>query len=175
MAPTSEQSLQYLLDRQAILDCIHRYCLGVDRHDAAMIASAFHPDAIDEHGPFTGGPGALADWANGFHAANFLSHTHNITSHGCEIDGDQAHAQSHCLYGLRRQDGETVAMGSARYIDRLERRDGEWRIAHRRTLIEWRGELKAHMPEGYAHGTWDRSDPSYQRPLATVPIPKKNP
>lgn len=175
MTPAQQRQLQYLLDRQSILDCIHRYCLGVDRHDAAMVASAFHPDAIDEHGPFTGGPDALAAWANGFHAANFTSHTHCITTHGCEIDGDVAHAQSHCLYGLRRNDGQTVALGAARYIDRLERRGGEWRIAHRRTLIEWRGELRSHMPEGYAAGTWDRSDPSYERPLAGAVLPNQNP
>ncbi|MGH7462713.1 MAG: nuclear transport factor 2 family protein, partial [Longimicrobiales bacterium] len=55
MTDRMEAQVQYLLDRQAILDCDQRYCLGVDRHDADLIASAFHPDAIDEHGPFIGG------------------------------------------------------------------------------------------------------------------------
>ena len=162
---STPDTLQYLLDRQAILDCIHRYCLGVDRHDTALIASAFHPDAIDEHGPFTDGPQGLAAWANDFHSEHFVAHTHNITSHGCEIEGDTAHAQSYCLYGLRRKDGQSVAMGCARYVDRLERRAGQWRIALRRTFIEWRGDMPAHMPAGYPQGTWDRTDASYQRPL----------
>jgi ketosteroid isomerase-like protein len=166
---TMEARLRELLDRQDILDCIQRYCVGVDRHDADLIASAFHPDATDEHGPFHGGPAALAQWANDFHAAGCMAHTHNITTHACEIDGDVAHAQSYCLYGLRRKDGETVAVGCARYVDRLERRDGAWRIALRKTLIEWRGELRAHMPEGYPQGRWDREDPAYQRPLAPTP------
>ncbi|MET0378059.1 MAG: nuclear transport factor 2 family protein [Spongiibacteraceae bacterium] len=34
--------------RQALV----RYCRGVDRSDEAMIRSAFHEDAIDEHGAF---------------------------------------------------------------------------------------------------------------------------
>jgi hypothetical protein len=157
--------LQLLLDRQEILDCMHRYCIGVDRHDAALIASAFHPDAIDEHGPFVGGPEALANWANGFHEDHFVAHSHNITTHRCEVEEEVAHAQTYCLYGLRRLDGETVAVGCARYVDRLEKRSGEWRIALRKTFIEWRGELKAHMPVGYPQGTWNQHDASYQRPL----------
>jgi ketosteroid isomerase-like protein len=161
----SDADLRYLMDRQAILDCIHRYCLGVDRHDTDMIMSAFHPDAIDEHGPFTGGPAALAEWANRFHGEQFVAHTHNITSHGCEIDGDVAHAQSYCLYGLRRKDGGGVALGCARYVDRLEKRQGQWRIALRRTFIEWRGDMPEHMPAGYPQGRQDRGDAAYQRPL----------
>ena len=37
-------------DRQDILDCLHRYTRGVDRHDRALMLSAYHPDAFDEHG-----------------------------------------------------------------------------------------------------------------------------
>lgn len=160
-----EAQLRILLDRQAILDCMHRYCLGVDRHDVELITSAFHPDAIAEHGPFRGDPHALARWANDFHSRHCNAHTHNITTHGCEIDGDVAHAQTHCLYGLLQRDTDLVLMGSARYVDRLERRDGQWRIALRKTLIEWRGELRASMPSGYLQGRQDRADPAYDRPL----------
>lgn len=166
-----EAQVRHLLDRMQILDCIQRYCLAVDRHDSAQIASAFHPDAIDEHGPFTGGPDDLARWANELHEGALVAHTHNITTHGCEISGDVAHAQSHCLYGLRRKDGQSVALGCARYIDRLERREGEWRIALRKTFIEWRGEIKADMPAGYQQGRWDRGDASYERPLTRSPAP----
>lgn len=162
-------TLQYLLDRQEILDCIHRYCRGVDRHDAAMIASAFHPDAVDRHGPFEGTPSELADWANSFHSQNFQAHSHGITSHGCELDGDVAHADSYCLYGLHHKDGKSVSIGCARYIDRFEKRDGQWRIADRKTLIEWRALAPANLPAGYERGTWDRTDPSYQRTYGIKP------
>ncbi len=165
-----DPQLQHLLDRQAILDCLNRYCFGLDRHDGELIASAFHPDAIDEHGPFTGGPDGLVQWANDFHASGFHSHSHSLTSHTCEIDGDVAHAQTYCLYGLARRDGQTVAFGCARYVDRLERRGGDWRIALRKVLIEWRGEFKSHLPQGYPAGRWDRLDVGYQRPLARGPV-----
>jgi hypothetical protein len=61
-------------------------------------------------------------------------------------------------------------MISGRYIDRLERRKGVWKIALRRSVVDtaiagdasmigYLGEL------GYSHGTWDKKDTSYVRPL----------
>ena len=37
-----DPGLQYLLDRQAIADCVNRYARGLDRHDDEMVASAYH-------------------------------------------------------------------------------------------------------------------------------------
>ncbi len=71
----------------------------------------------------------------------------------------------------RREDetGDDVLGG--RYIDRFERRDGEWRIARRVLLLDWTGELpitrarSARLLDVYSTGRWDREDLSYQRPL----------
>ncbi|HWK12784.1 MAG TPA: nuclear transport factor 2 family protein [Rhizobiaceae bacterium] len=160
--------LQYLLDRQAIRDCVNRYARAVDRHDTELMMEVYHADAIDEHGPFRGSPIPFAEWANSFHAEGFASHTHHITTHNCEIDGDTAHAESYCFYVLRRRERAQVILGGGRYIDRLEKRDGEWRIALRKLYIDWRAEADATIfltPNGYPEGMRDRSDPSYQRPL----------
>lgn len=68
---------------------------------------------------------------------------------------------------------ESVWTAGGRYIDRLERRDGEWKIALRTNLIEW-STLPQAVPlpfadvaDLYANGApvRDRSDPSYARPL----------
>jgi SnoaL-like domain len=53
-AKTTDAAIRELLDRQAILDCIHRYTRGMDRHDKEMALSAYHPDAIDDHGLYCG-------------------------------------------------------------------------------------------------------------------------
>jgi hypothetical protein len=57
--------LRKLSDRQEILDCIHRYCRAIDRFDRELLISVYHPDAIDDHGLFVGGPKEFADWAIG--------------------------------------------------------------------------------------------------------------
>src|SRR4051794_12492329 len=87
--------VRYLSDRLAISDCINRHARGCDRHDIDLITSAYQPDAIDEHGATTNpGPGYGA-WANAAHAATSQVHTHNVTTHTCDIDGDNAHAESY--------------------------------------------------------------------------------
>jgi len=100
-------------------------------------------------------------------------HTHNITTHTCEIDGDTAHCESYVLVCLLNHDGVTARVISGRYIDRLERRDGAWRIALRTNVIEWSGMVPtlplpfADVPDIQGNGAPARSgdDPSYQRPL----------
>ena len=44
-----------------------------------------------------------------------------------EPSGDTAHAESYVLMVLRHKDGAMVTVAGGRYIDRLERRGGEWR------------------------------------------------
>ena len=99
-------------------------------------------------------------------------HTHNITTHTCEIDGDAAYAESYVIVVLLGRDGRTAQFISGRYLDRLERRDGEWRIALRRSTVEVMFIADASVlqssffkEQGYIKGSRDRSDLSYQRPL----------
>ena len=56
------ERLREMLDRQEIHDCIVHYCLGVDRLDAEMLASAYHPDAIDDQGIYVGRLRRFADY-----------------------------------------------------------------------------------------------------------------
>lgn len=167
--PDRSAALQRLLDRQDILDCVSRYARGLDRHDDAMVASAYHPDALDNHGDFTGSADAFIPWANELHAADWDAHQHHLTNHVCEIDGDVAHAETYCIGAFRRKDHSMVDMAGGRYIDRLERRDGQWRIAARTVVMEWvcaaPSAVSRFSADPYPPGAWDRSDRSYQRPL----------
>jgi hypothetical protein len=126
----------YLMDRLAITDCIAMHARGCDRHDADLITAAYHPDGIDEHGRVTNLGVEYGDWANRTHSATSQVHTHNITTHTCEIDGDTAHAESYAIAILLSLDGRTAQVISGRYVDRLERRDGQWAIAVRRSTVE---------------------------------------
>jgi hypothetical protein len=95
-----------------------------------------------------------------------------ITTHTVEIDGDTAHAESYVLVTLLNHDGETARFINGRYIDRLEKRDGGWRIAVRRSTVEVMVSADASgltarlfTEQGYPKGTRDRRDLSYARPL----------
>jgi len=161
--------LQTLVDRQEILDCIHTYTRGLDRHDDEILRSVFHPDAVDNHGSWVGGREEFVAWANHVCHNALGGHMHHITSHTCEIDGDVAHTESYVIFVHRYKDGRTVHVAGGRYLDRLEKRDGEWRIAVRRLVVDFRhladGSVFGDW-DGYPKGTQDTSDISYERPLA---------
>jgi SnoaL-like protein len=162
--------VQYLEDRTAVLDCVMNQARGHDRHDAELMASVYFEDGVDEHGPTVKHGPKYGDWANEVHTAVFEDHLHNITTHTCQIDGDVAHAESYVMGAMRAKGGKIVSLMGGRYLDRLERRDGVWKIALRRCTIEWmmHGDssiLGKGAVAGFIKGKWDRTDPSYTRPL----------
>lgn len=167
-----KRDVRYLMDRQAILDCICRHSRGHDRHDSALLASVYHRDGVDEKGWAINPAVEYPSWANAQHEMISQQHTHNITTHLCEIDGDSAQAESYVLLGLLSPDGASAQIISGRYIDRLEKRDGEWRIVLRRSTLDL---LVAGDPSmlqdpnfqerGYVKGMRDGRDISYQRPV----------
>lgn len=161
-----------LLDRQDILDCLTRFSRGMNRFDQDLFLSAFHPDAIIAAGDFVGGPRELYDWASVLHEQGQVATHHNLLNVSYDIDGDMAHTETYYLFVGRNCD-ETNWVAGGRYIDRLERRGGEWKIALRTNAIEWSGLVPslpipfADVPDIHANGTPSRSraDPSYSRPL----------
>ena len=172
MTQSQNTKLQQLIDRQEILDCLTRFSRGMDRFDRDVFLSAFHTDAVIAAGPFVGGPVDLFAWASQLHDQGQQATHHNLLNLTCDIDGDVAHTELYYLFvGRNRDDTNWIAGG--RYIDRLERRNGVWKIALRTNAIEWSGLVPtmplpfSHVPDIYGNGTPARSkdDPSYRRPL----------
>jgi ketosteroid isomerase-like protein len=174
------QDVAYLKDRTAILDCINQHARAHDRFDVDMLTDAYHEDGIDEHG-YAINPGPeYAEWANAIHAEGAELHTHNITTHTCDIDRDVAHCESYVIVGLLNKDGKSARMISGRYIDRLEKRDGQWKIALRRSTVDLllSGDAKIlkspiFKGQGYTKGLRDKRDVSYQRPLDLDNTPER--
>ncbi len=182
--------VEELWDREKIRECLHRYCRGVDRFDRDLIMSAFHPDFLDEHGKFVGTGDEFADWALGQHAKAHLSHQHCLLNHTCELDGSTAHAETYFMFISMNREGKPLTLGGGRYVDRLEKRSGEWRISARVTVRDWAmtdeiadmadltsfTSTRTHLSEkvrqfmNLGRGpARDRSDPSYDRPLVVDP------
>jgi len=168
-----QRDVQYLSDRLEIADCIARHARGHDRLDADIITGTYHEDGVDEHGNAINIGPAYAEWANAVHAGGSLLHLHNITTHLCEIEGDVAHCESYVMVALLNNDGETARLINGRYIDRLERREGAWKIALRRATVDWlmMGDASiltapVFREQGYTRGQRDAGDLSYRRPLS---------
>jgi hypothetical protein len=170
--PELSDKLESMLNRQEILECLTRFSRGMDRFDRELFLSAFHQDAVIAAGPFVGGPVELYDWASELHEQGQVATHHNLLNHTCDIDGDVAHSELYYLFVGRNRD-QTNWIAGGRYIDRLERRNGAWRIALRTNAIEWSGLVPtlpipfADIPDIGVDGVASRSknDPSYRRPL----------
>lgn len=165
--------LREVRDRQAIYDCMMRYCRGIDRFDAELAKSAYHADGIDDHGWFVGPADQFIDGAIDLHARLQQRTQHHITNHMVEIEGDTAHAESYYIFRSLNVEEPWHSIVSGRYIDRLERRDGQWGIVARVCTVEIRdlgwdpdGTLRD-GPNQVTSRT--RDDPSYMRPLVIDP------
>jgi hypothetical protein len=163
-----EAAVRSLLDRQAIEDCLRRYARGVDRLDEELIRSAFHPDAQDHHVAVNGSVDDFLAWLLPRHRERRGS-LHHVGNVSIDLDGDVAHVEAYYVATAVGPDPAVVEVNSGRYVDRFERRDGEWRIALRRVVPEtyFAGDAAqmAGMLGSLNIARRDRSDPSYERPL----------
>lgn len=135
-----------LMDREAIRECMNRYCRGIDRQDEAALRGAYWPDATDRHGPYQGSATGFIDWALKKLAADSERSIHNITNMSITLAGTQAGVETYFLALQRDRDPQGVAREvflAGRYVDRFEKRGGEWRIAARTVVYDWLRDLGA--------------------------------
>lgn len=169
-----ERKLRDLIDRQEIWSLMLRYARGLDRMDRELIRSCYWDDAIDDHHSFIGTPDAFIDWAFAGNLDSTVQH-HGLSNHHCEIDGDDAHAETHYTYfGANIDQPHLLSIG--RYIDHYQRRGGIWKMANRVTVIEKNFTLVEYPSDDWIRAgdtscgplppaTRDRRDVSYQRPV----------
>jgi hypothetical protein len=167
-------ALKDLKDRQDILDCITREARGRDRHDAELTASCYWADGADEHGLFTTPGPEYGEKANTGHRAAFSGNSHNLTNHACRIDGDVAYCETYVMGGLLSLDEKSCKIALGRYIDELQRRNGQWKIKLRRTVIDMVAEggagwLSTPAICGFLKGLRSKEDPSYRLPVRGTP------
>jgi ketosteroid isomerase-like protein len=153
-------AVQELLDKQAIREVVMRYCRGADRCDAALLSSAYFADATEER------PGVSYGGENfGENMVNMLRETMRSTSHQIgtqliEVRGETAFAESYSTGRHVLKDGQRLHT-TVRYLDRFEKRGGEWRIAHRKVITDATEVFPAVENLVPSLGCRDSGDPSY--------------
>lgn len=144
-------TLARLASEAEIVRLHHRYCHAADSTDIEAFRSIFHPDSLTDHnGIFIGRSWDFADFALELFAREVPVTQHFVGNVLIEIDGDAA--SSNCYFlayhfipaamsasvmtGHREGHDEIYWVGG-RYIDRLSRRDGVWKISHRTAIHDW--------------------------------------
>ena len=174
-SPPNEHSLQRLLDKESIRDAMCRYSRGVDRGDWELLRSTYHPDAIDEHGDFKGSVDGLIEWldkrfAGVDNSMHFLGNC-LIEFAGPDLALVETYFVSRRLRPAVGDECKVAGQGDAmcreawgRYVDRFERRDGEWRVARRTVVLEASSTALALGGARTSPLTWgrrNRTDPVY--------------
>jgi hypothetical protein len=138
--PSRASSIETVSDRAEIYAVLVRYCRGIDRRDPEMVRSTYHPDAYDDHGSYKGDLDGFIEFVDKEVYSRFRTTMHKLGQALIEIDGDGATGETYAVcHHVMAENGKDVAdsvMG-IRYLDRFERRAGEWRIARRELRWEW--------------------------------------
>ena len=130
--------LKALLERDKIRDCITRLARGEDRRDAELISASYWPDSTTDYGVFAGTFDKYLAWVvPGSPAIPVTQHV--LGQSVIDLKGDRASIETHVIsyhrVDMGKEQRDTVVGG--RYLDRCEKRGGEWRIAHRLMLYDW--------------------------------------
>ncbi|WP_337661246.1 nuclear transport factor 2 family protein [Erythrobacter sp. Alg231-14] len=178
-----------LEDRAAIQDIIAAYAHALDRRRWGMMDHLFHDDAQFQFGLISGGWREFVDQARGI-LDPCLATQHQLGQILYAFsDENTCHTETYMTAMHTVPAGYPVpevfpdkgevysAVIAGRYIDRFEKRgdgdDGEWRIAHRTGVYDWRefraveGVDLSDLPEGScgAHNETDPSTPVVTRLL----------
>ena len=174
-----EARLRDLIDRQDIWSVILRYARGLDRLDRELVRSCYWDDAIDDHHAYLGTPDYFIDVTFADARRSSTVQHHGLSNHSCEIIGDDAHCETYYTF-IGANNGQPHLLSMGRYIDHIQRRNGEWKYANRVTVIEKNfiltefpgdTEIRAGTtePGPLLPATRDRNDLSYWRPV----VPRK--
>jgi hypothetical protein len=170
------EALQQLIDREEIRDLMARYARGVDRADWQAVRETYHADAHDDHGDYKGGVDGFIEFAQ-TRTGGAPQCMHFLGQCLIEFAGPDAAIvetyffTAHTLGPKAQKEYGTSGSGPVqlssygRYVDRMERRSGVWKIARRIVVFEanrtFTGEAPPLKP-GWALGRRDKDDPIFR-------------
>jgi ketosteroid isomerase-like protein len=171
------QFIDELEARTAIEDALKRFARAVDRQDWRAARELYHSDAYDDHGFFKGPPDAFLAHIEALHTEQEHSMHFNTNVLIEFTSTERALVETYVLVLQRFRAGTSKVppgaaglrcLASARYLDRFEKRGGEWRVAHR-TLVF--GDIESapmaeplRFPPGFTVQRHDLQDPLYREP-----------
>ena len=126
-------------DRLAIMEVVATNSRGIDRGSSDILKSCYWPDAHIDAGAYQGPAHpfceSLPDAIN-----RYKSTQHAVSNPLIEISDSSARVESYVTarhYHAQKDEPDMEMTYFGRYLDRMEKRDGVWKIALRKVLITW--------------------------------------
>jgi len=132
------EELREFLDRAKIRDCIARLARGEDRRDADLISASYWPDSTTDYGVFRGSFADYLAWV--VPGSEAISNTQHVLGQShIELEGDSARVETHVIsyHRVDMGSGDVDTCIGGRYLDRIDKRGDDWRIAERMMLYDW--------------------------------------
>jgi hypothetical protein len=139
MATPDDRVLDGLVSRQRIHDLLMAYCRAVDRGDEALLALLFHADATVVSGASNGPAATFAAEVVERIRGHLKSCFHSLANEWIEVRGETAVAESYVIAFTLAGEAPQARQGivGGRYLDRFERRAGQWKIASRVFVMDF--------------------------------------
>lgn len=133
-----EAGLRDLIARQAIAQALAVHSRGIDRADATLLATAYHPGATVDYGAFVG---SAAEFCQRVTAARKREPVtlHRTCHSWIRVDGERAKSESYVIAYLEQPTaaGPVQRLVGGRYLDDHACRDGDWRLTRREYVLDW--------------------------------------
>ena len=130
-------SPEEMSDRQAIADILHRHCRGLDRADSAALQSCYWPDAEVDYGSYVGPAQDFAGLVVAALQDNYELTRHALSNMLIDLQASRARCETYVTADHLLPGAALEMCFGGRYLDLLEKRDGQWRILHRRVVMDW--------------------------------------
>ena len=144
-SPYNADDFAEYLDRESVRDVLFRYAHAIDRCDGDLLATVYWPEGIDDHGIFVGTRDEFIAWVIPTMRNTISLSQHFLGNIFIRIDGDFAAVESYFQAYHRWGSGDGAppedVIHGGRYLDRMERRGKEWRIAHRVVVFDYLREM----------------------------------
>jgi len=142
---SADARLTRVADIQEMRDVLARFCRGMDRCDVELCKAAFHAEATEHHGPFIG---RAHDFYEGMLPQLKTSFEPTVRClSNLLVEFDRGIAVSEVKWSVVMRDTAQDMFQQGRYLDRWERRSGQWKIIARISVVDWfRSEPRSTRP-----------------------------
>ncbi len=123
--------------RLAIQDVLYLHSRALDRLDEPLLKTCYYEESTVDYGTFKGPAQQFAGLVIPALREQYLLTRHVLSNTLVQIDGATARSESLVDAAHLLRDEKQEMLFAGRYLDLLEKREGEWKIQHRQVVVDW--------------------------------------